>query len=357
MPASSTSTRLARHEIVREYVLGAIRSGRLKVGEKSPSEYSLSRRFKVNKTTCNKALSGLVAQGYLERRRGAGTFVANPIADKIPAIGIWMNLRPSSYFSQLLISIQEGAFARGYALCFFQSRSFDSERGILEHQRHIVATGIKGIIVNRPDQREIPSIPNLYLDTSAPHKTANQVQIDHAKGGELLAEHFMDNNHTQVAFVCQDSAREDLLMRAHGFLQAFEARGFLQSASRLHFFSKAKHDLPAVLGRILKADHRISGIGFDSIHVANEAIRVLRHMKIRVPENISVAAFGNAGPGDQAIPITAIDQRPVALGHLAVDCLIDQIEGRTKGPVKIVSDVELKKGETVLRLPDGKKSK
>jgi DNA-binding LacI/PurR family transcriptional regulator len=347
------SPSLSQHEIVREYVLGAIRSGRLKVGEKAPSEYSLAARLKVNKTTCNKALSGLVAQGYLERRRGAGTFVADPLASGIPVVGIWMNLRPSSYFSQLLIATQEGAFARGYGLCFFQSRPFHSEREITENQRHIMATGIKGIIINRPDQREIPSIPNLYLDTSVPHKTANQVQIDHAKGGELLAGHFLDNNHTQVAFVCQDSAREDLLMRAHGFLQAFEARGLAQSASRLHFFSKAKRDLPAVLARILKADHRISGIGFDSIHVASEAIRVLRHMKIRVPDDVSIAAFGNAGSGDQAIPITTIDQRPVALGRLAVDCLIDQIEGRTKGPVNIVSEVELKKGETVLRLPKG----
>ncbi len=346
------STPLSKHEIVREYVLGAIRSGRLKVGDKAPSEYSLAKRFQANKTTCNKALSGLVVQGYLERRKGAGTFVANPIAKGMPSIGISMNLRPSSYFSHLLVAIQEGACARGYGLCFFQSHPFNSEREILEHQRYIVATGIKGIIVNRPDQREIPSIPNLYLDTSVPHKTANQVQIDHARGGALLASHFMENNHTEVAFVCQDSTREDLLLRAHGFLQAFKTRGFTKSASRLHFFSKTNHDLPTVLNKILKADHRISAMGFDSIHVASEAIRVLRHMKIRVPENISIAAFGNSGSGDQSISITTIDQRPTVLGRVAVDALIDQIEGRTKGPVNIVTEVELRKGETVLRLPD-----
>jgi len=104
------------------------------------------------------------------------------------------------------------------------------------------------------------------------------------------------------------------------------------------------------LQKLLRSDHRITGIGFDSIHIASEAINLLRRFKVRVPDNISIGAFGNAVTGDQAISITTIDQHPVMLGHTAVDALIDQIEGRLKGPANIVSDVELVKGETVSRL-------
>lgn len=345
-----------KHEHIRSFVLGSIRSGRLKPGDKAPSEYALAQRFSANKTTCNKAISALVAEGYLKRRKGAGTFVMDPFAKGIPAIGIYMNLRPGSYFSQLLISVEEEAQARGYGLFFFQSVPFESERQFEELQRYILATGIKGIIINRPYQKEFPSIHNLYLDTSVPHEGVHRVQINHWKGGYLLAQHFMSYGHTQVAFISQDISREDLMARARGFQEAFEDKGLGESARRLHAFSKSQHNLVSVLQKLLRSDHRITGIGFDSIHVASEAISILRRFKIRVPDDISIGAFGNAGAGDQSIPITTIDQHPMTLGHTAADALIDQIEHRSgKGPVNIVTDVELVKGETVMRLPDYRK--
>jgi GntR family transcriptional regulator, arabinose operon transcriptional repressor len=344
-----------KHESIREYVLGAIRAGRLRIGDKAPSEYALAKRFDVNKTTCNKAISTLVAEGYLERRKGAGTFIVNPKAKGVPAIGIYMNLRPGSYFSQLLIAIQEEAYARGYGLFFFQSLSFESLHQFEELQQHILASGVRGMIINRPYQKEFPSIYNLYVDTSVPDEKANQIQIDHFKGGYLLAKHFMEYGHTQVAFISQDITREDLMSRAYGFQMAFEEKGLGESAKRFHAFSKSKHNLMPTIQKLLRSDHRITGIGFDSIHVATEAITLLRRFKIRVPEDISVAAFGNAGAGDQSIPITTIDQHPTVLGHTAADTLIDQIEGRLKSPVRIVTDVELVKGETVMRLPEHRK--
>jgi len=179
-------TNTLKHEHVREYVLSLIRSGRLKPGDKTPSEYALANRFAANKTTCNKAMAVLVAEGYVERRKGAGTFVADTQAKGLPTIGVYMNLRPGSYFSQLLIAIQEEAYSRGYGLVFFQSVPFDSERQYEELLRYILASGIKGIIINRPDQPEFPSIHNLYLDTSVPDAKASQIQIDHWKEAHSL---------------------------------------------------------------------------------------------------------------------------------------------------------------------------
>lgn len=48
-----------------------------KKGDKIPSERDLAEEFKVSRMTARQAVSSLVEEGLLERRRGSGTFVAS----------------------------------------------------------------------------------------------------------------------------------------------------------------------------------------------------------------------------------------------------------------------------------------
>jgi GntR family transcriptional regulator len=60
----------------RERVLELVEQ--LGVGESIPSERQLSAEFGVSRLTLRAALDDLVREGYLVRRRGAGTFVSEP---------------------------------------------------------------------------------------------------------------------------------------------------------------------------------------------------------------------------------------------------------------------------------------
>jgi DNA-binding LacI/PurR family transcriptional regulator len=55
--------------------LQEIRNGKYRTGERLPSERELSRRYNLAHMTVNKALNGLVAMGFLERRQGDGTYI------------------------------------------------------------------------------------------------------------------------------------------------------------------------------------------------------------------------------------------------------------------------------------------
>lgn len=190
-----------KHLQIREYLLSRIRRGLLRPGQKIPSEYTFASRFSVNKTTANKAVSMLVSEGFLLRRKGAGTFVANEFAGAVPAIGIYTSLRAGSYFQHLVIGAQEAAAARGYSLMFFQAPGWEVEIDLDRFWRFIRAAGIKGLIINRPFQKELAGIPTLFLDTAVPSARANQVQIDNRQGGRLIAEHFLECGHKQAAFI------------------------------------------------------------------------------------------------------------------------------------------------------------
>ncbi|MHA6483561.1 FadR/GntR family transcriptional regulator [Paenibacillus sp. strain BS8-2] len=63
------------HEIVGRVLLGQIRDGEWKPGEKLPSVVELSASFGVGRSTIREALSALKAMGWLDIRHGGGTFV------------------------------------------------------------------------------------------------------------------------------------------------------------------------------------------------------------------------------------------------------------------------------------------
>ncbi len=75
-----------------------IRSGEFKVGDQFLTERHICERFGVSRTTANKALSNLVAEGVLEFKKGIGTFVRGGVLD---------------YDLRSLVSFTEKALAAG----------------------------------------------------------------------------------------------------------------------------------------------------------------------------------------------------------------------------------------------------
>src|SRR5580693_10395187 len=63
---------------IQQTILKMVESGHLKPGDAVASERELARIHKVSLMTARHALAGLEREGMVERRRGAGTFVAAP---------------------------------------------------------------------------------------------------------------------------------------------------------------------------------------------------------------------------------------------------------------------------------------
>lgn len=61
---------------IKQYVLDQIHSGRWKEGSSIPAEEALAREFEVSRMTVNRAIRELSQEQIVERRQGAGTFVA-----------------------------------------------------------------------------------------------------------------------------------------------------------------------------------------------------------------------------------------------------------------------------------------
>jgi GntR family transcriptional regulator len=65
------------YEQLKIFFIEEIESGKLKTGDKLPSEREIAERFNVSRMTARHALSILEREGFVERIVGAGTFVTN----------------------------------------------------------------------------------------------------------------------------------------------------------------------------------------------------------------------------------------------------------------------------------------
>lgn len=94
------------HARIRADIEGAILAGTLRPGSRIPFEHELMARYGCSRMTVNKALSGLVDAGLLERRKRAGTFVSRPqihmAALAIPDIAAEVEARGQTYRLELL---------------------------------------------------------------------------------------------------------------------------------------------------------------------------------------------------------------------------------------------------------------
>src|SRR5262245_31694160 len=74
LPARSSRMLVAS---LHEQLRSAIRDGRLQSGLQLPPTRSLARTLRVSRNTALTVYHRLLSEGYLEARRGAGTFVAD----------------------------------------------------------------------------------------------------------------------------------------------------------------------------------------------------------------------------------------------------------------------------------------
>ena len=78
MSITASRERTPAYKKIQETILSRIEAGQLKPGDPVCSERELARIHGVSLMTARHALAGLEREGQVERRRGAGTFVALP---------------------------------------------------------------------------------------------------------------------------------------------------------------------------------------------------------------------------------------------------------------------------------------
>ena len=333
---------------ISSWLLDQIAGSGFRVGEKIPSEYELADRFKVNKTTANKAVAELVTKGYLRRCRGAaGTIVIKNIVFPRGGIGFYLSLGNVSYYTKLFSGAQMGAFSRGYTMQFFDNNASYEHRYFLECLR---GSGIGGLLVSHMNwvPEDLP-FPIIYINDLPGTEKCNWVNHDNFDGGCQIGRHLVRLGHRRTVFIRQNNVAKPLRDRYEGFCLALREAGVPTPPAYVFDGNLSRVEL--MWERIHNDHPGLTAIACDGDNVALQFCHYLKEIGLRVPEDISVSGFSFLPEVQRMIKITTMDEKPQELGYHAAGLLIDLVEDKRRPLINEKIPLELKIGATTCPPP------
>lgn len=349
-------TQRLKYESIRDQIKNMIKSGALQPGSRLKNELDMAEEYGVSVITIRRAMMDLVADGYVSRRRGAGTFVAN-LPDASVCIDhkqklIVMLLNQESYSTTSLVKIIEGAqktlSRHGSNMLIDWNSSIPKISAVsIERMLQQQADGFL-IYPYDPQQNreELQTIrdhgkPYVLLDRRDAFMPSLYVGSNNFDGGILATNALISQGHEKICFVGHLFFLSSEQERYAGYLSALRSAGIQPCAHHL----MEKPNL-AALTKLIRSGE-ITALFCVSDRIAERVVCALLAMGIRVPEDISVIGFDdNIYTAECPVPLSTVRQNFELIGQRAAELVLWALEQAENAP----ADMQIQTGvELVLR--------
>jgi len=340
-----------------------IQSGRLRKGDRLPSEAELVKSFGASRITVGRAVRDLQRAGLVERRAGSGTYVraARPAREGLSFGLLIPDLGATEIFEPICRGMMESPLAREHALVWGSlTGAGDSREERAWHLCHqYIDRKVSGVFfaplelspekdaINRriAEALDEARIPVVLLDrTVLPYPQRGHhdlVGIDNRRAGFLVTAHLLGLGARRVGFVAMPLAAATVEAREAGYREALYGA-----------------DAPverALAGRLDPADAAAVGAFLaaarpDAILCANDrtAARLMHTLLAlgrTIPEDIRLAGIDDLEYASLLpVPLTTLRQPTHAIGAAALAAMLDRV---TRGELP-TRDILLH-GELVVR--------
>jgi LacI family transcriptional regulator len=181
----------------------------------------------------------------------------------------------------------------------------------------------------------------VLLDRPAPTPDLSSVAVDDVRGGELAAQHLLDQGHTRVAFLNGPHSIRQCADRLRGVEHALAAAGLdpAEHLTEITLPSLNADGGEAATRALLARDDRPTALFCVNDLAALGALRTLRREGVDVPGEVAVVGYDDvAFAAELATPLTSVRQPTHLLGERAADLLL---RGREAPAEQVVFQPEL----------------
>jgi GntR family transcriptional regulator of arabinose operon len=357
-PASSVDVE-PKYRQVYAALRREIQSGRLKRGDRLPSEAELVRKFGASRITVGRAVRDLQAAGLVERRAGAGTFVKSPQAAGALSFGLLIpDLGETEIFEPICQGMMASPLARQHALVW---GSLTAEEGTREERalqlcRQYIDRQVSGVFfapleltagkddVNRriADALDAARIPIVLLDRPAlpyPRRGHHDlVGIDNRRAGYVITDHLLRLGCRRIAFVALPHAAATVEAREAGYREALYAANALVDRTLVQRIDPSDG---AAVRAVMTASHP-DGVVCANDRTAARLMHTLLRLGVAIPRDVRLVGIDDAEYASLlAVPLTTLRQPTRQIGEAALAAMLDRIARRDLPPRDILLHCEL----------------
>ena len=338
-------SRVVQFRRVAEAITKDLRKHAHEAGYKLPNVRDLAKKYDVSVFTMSKALDILETRGVIEKKWAVGCFISSKAQRELqkdfkPTIGILLNsyTAPTNGWSQMMLEAALDAIKAAGAEPAYVSWRPNAKLdpgidallvpSVFDESQTESAQTVEAWLKAHANSQ----FPIVTLDFDLPDTAS--VQIDNSGGLYQLARYLIQLGHREIAYLgTKNSSTSD--ERLAGLRKALAEVGHEHSDELVWLTTPspwyAKREFPTRY-----AMRRFTAVCcFEDLSAAG-VILAAREMGLRVPQDLSVAGFGNLPMGElAALPLTTLDVDTKELARQSVRLLIEMIRNSQFQPTKI----------------------
>ncbi|HEY8346206.1 MAG TPA: GntR family transcriptional regulator [Symbiobacteriaceae bacterium] len=344
---------------IKAYLEEQIRQGRLRPGDRVPSEAELAHQFGVSRITSKHALFLLAQEGLIYRIPGKGSFVADRATRAFGGhmmLGVVLPFLRMQHELNLLRGAEAEANRQGLTLVLRQSSG--SQEVEAAAVRDLREAGAAALIVWPVDgahynpallQLSLEGFPTVLVDRCLEGVALPAVVSDNREGARLAAHYVAQAGHRHVAVVSPPGDwASSIRDRQLGFLMGLAEAGVRREPDL--WLTDLKNDLAQDRVRIrtfLAAHPEVTALLAVNSGNGEAAFQAARDLGRSVPDDLSIVCFDQPDPASvEGIPFTHVAQQAEEIGKRAVQLAIQRIQGDPSSLRLEVVPVKLLHGRT-----------
>jgi LacI family transcriptional regulator len=314
------------------------------VREQQVTIRSVATAAGVSMSTVSNVLSGRHEQMAVETRERVLAAIASLnyqpnhaarslVTKRTATIGLIMSEVTNSLYPPVTVGAEEACRQAGHGLLLANAEDAESEhRGVdLMRAKRVDALVVFSVSLLDADNRHLyaaqeAGMPVVAINRSLPvDAPLSAVWFDHRSGGRLATQHLLDLGHRRIAHIAGPANRTTGIDRWQGYEAALLAAGITPQPTLV-----AMGDYSFASGERLM--HQLWRERPTAVFVAGDAmalgaLRALSRLGVRVPDDLSLVAFGNPDCVRYATPaITTVDLPVARAGQVAVELALRRMQ-------------------------------
>lgn len=322
-PSPSGSKSVPKHQVIRDDLIAAIRSGSYPPGSQLPTERDLAKHYGVHRMTVRQATMALVRSGMIVKRRPQGNFVSQNLS-KLPGdkqinlVCIGKESSQAEIFVEHGVSAASALDIHARVLRIYPGSEHVAAESVSGPDPSIIIGGIGstrselGVAVREARDRVV------LIGSRMDHAGIRSIIGDDELGIRLAVDHLHNEGHQRIGMI--GSITEDdhplMEMQVQLWRQAMISHGLSRGTIQKHIIRLK----PVVAGGIAMAAYeavksyyarqRIRATAHIALseEAAMGAAAALHELGVRIPENVSLVGYAGTCRAQLCIPpLTSID--------------------------------------------------